>query len=90
MATSGVHEIKASWVRADMSGRVGAASIDDNDASQFGLGYVHHLSKRTALYATFAQISNGGAARFVVSDGPPGIVASGRSRGYEAGIRHRF
>jgi predicted porin len=90
VATWGPHEAKASWVKADMSGRVGATAIDGNDASQFGLGYVYNLSKRTALYATAASISNDGAARYVISDGPAGMAAGGTSLGYEAGIRHRF
>lgn len=90
VATFGLHEIKASWLRADMAGRVGNAVIDGNDARQLGLGYVYNLSRRTALYGTLAQISNDGAARFVVSDGPAGMAGGGRSRGVELGLRHRF
>jgi len=89
-ATFGVHEVKASWTQANLSGKVGTTVIDANDASQWGLGYVYNMSKRTALYAAVAQISNDGAARFVISDGAAGIVAGGTSRGYEAGLRHRF
>jgi predicted porin len=90
VATWGVHEVKASWIKADLSGRIGATIIDANDARQWGIGYVYHLSKRTGLYATAASISNDGAARFVISDGPAGMAGGGTSRGYEAGIRHRF
>lgn len=89
-ATFGLHEVKASWARANLSGKVGTTAVDANDATQFGLGYVYNLSRRSALYASVAQISNDGAARFVISDGAPGIVAGGSSRGYEAGLRHRF
>ena len=60
--------------RVDLSGRVGTAVIDANDATQFGLGYVHSLSRRTALYATVARIDNKGAATFVVPGGPAGIA----------------
>ena len=88
--TQGPHEFKASWVRADMAGRVGTTAVDANDADQFGLGYVYNLSKRSALYASLAVISNDSQARFVIPDGPAGLVAGGRSRGMEAGIRHRF
>lgn len=84
----GPHELKASWVRANMSGRVGATAIGANDADQIGLGYVYHFSKRTAVYTTYARISNDGASRFVV-DGPA-PVAGGASKGLEVGIRHRF
>jgi predicted porin len=90
VATFGQHELKASWLQTDLSGRVGTTAIGANDATQIGLGYVYHLSRRSALYATAAQIGNDGAARFVLSDGPAGIVAGGRSRGYEMGMRHRF
>lgn len=89
-ATFGVHEVKASWTQSNLSGKVGATAVDANDATQWGLGYVYNMSKRTALYASAAQISNDGAARFVISDGAAGIVAGGSSRGYEAGLRHRF
>lgn len=90
VATWGLHEVKASWLRADLSGRVGQTVIDRNDARQLGLGYLSNLSKRTAVYATAAQVKNEGAARYVISDGLAGMAAGGTSRGYEAGIRHRF
>ena len=90
VATWGRHEVKASWVKADLSGRVGTTAIDGNDADQWGIGYVYHLSKRTAFYATAATVSNDGAARYVISDGPSGMAGGGSSRGYEAGVRHRF
>jgi predicted porin len=90
VAVWGPHEVKASWVKADLSGRVGATTIDGNDATQWGIGYVYNLSKRTAVYATAAQVSNDAAARYVISDGPAGMAGGGTSRGVEAGIRHRF
>jgi predicted porin len=86
----GPHEVKGSWIQSNQKGRVGATVVDANDASQLGLGYVYNLSKRSALYASVAQVSNDGAARYVISDGPAGIVAGGSSRGYEFGMRHRF
>lgn len=86
----GPHEIKGSWIKANLQGAVGITSVDGNDATQLGIGYVYTLSKRTALYATAARISNDGQARFAISDGRPGLMAAGTSTGYEAGIRHRF
>ena len=86
----GSGEIKASWNRADLAGTVGAANLDANDASQIGLGYVHSLSKRTALYGALARISNQGAAAFVVPGGPAGLAGGGKSTGWEAGLRHNF
>jgi predicted porin len=90
VATFGQHELKASWVKADMSGRVGTTALGSTEADQWGLGYVYHLSKRTAMYATLARISNEAPARYVISDGPAGMAAGGTSRGVEAGVRHRF
>ncbi|NUZ08097.1 porin [Piscinibacter koreensis] len=85
----GQGELKLSWNRADLAGRVGNASIAANDAEQFGIGYVYFLSKRTALYGTAARIDNKGAATFVVPAGPA-IAPGGKSTGVEAGIRHSF
>lgn len=85
----GAGEFKASFNKADLSGTVGTASIGGNDASQIGLGYVHNLSKRTALYATYARIDNDGAATFSVP-GAGNAVAGKTSSGYELGIRHSF
>lgn len=87
---TGPHEVKASFIKSNMSGSVGNTSIAGNDAKQIGLGYVYSMSKRTALYATVAQISNNGAAAYVISDGPTGMSGGRSSRGYEFGLRHRF
>jgi predicted porin len=83
-------EVKVSAHRVNLSGRVGATVIDENDATQVGLGYVHNLSKRTALYTTVSRISNSGAAAFVVPGGPAGMAGGGNSSGFEAGLRHSF
>jgi predicted porin len=60
-----------------------------NDANQWGVGYVHDLSKRTALYGTYARISNDGQAAYTVSGGTAPLP--GRSvSGVEVGLRHIF
>lgn len=62
-----------------------------NDASQWALGYVHDLSKRTALYTNYSQVSNDGTGkRFKVGGGNSVTTAGGSSTGYEFGIRHKF
>lgn len=83
-------QVKASINRVDLDGRVGASAVGANDATQLGLGYVHNLSKRTALYATASRIDNKGAATFVVPGGAAGIAGGNRSTGHEAGLRHTF
>ena len=65
-------------------------TVEANDASQIGLGYVHNLSRRTAVYATLARINNKGAATFVVPGGSAGLAGGASSTGTEAGIRHTF
>ena len=89
-ATFGPHEVKASWLRSNASGQVGATQIGGNDARQIGLGYLYNLSKRTALYTHVAQVNNEEASRLVISDGKSGMPAGGTSRGVEVGMRHRF
>ncbi|WP_431103058.1 porin [Roseateles noduli] len=82
--------IKAVFIDADASGRTATgASVADNDARQFALGYVHNLSKRTALYGTIALVHNDGRANYVV-DSAPALAAGANSRGIEAGLRHSF
>jgi len=67
-------------------------SSSDNGAGaktdKFALGYVHDLSKRTALYGTFASLSNsGGAAQALNGAITP---ANGSSTGFDLGVRHAF
>jgi predicted porin len=81
----GVGAIRASYVHANSKG----GAIDANDADQLAIGYVHHLSKRTALYTTFARVNNKGGATFAVAT-PPALVTGKDSKGAEFGIRHTF
>lgn len=83
-------EVKLSYQRANLSGKVGAAVIDANDASQLALGYVHNLSKRTALYTTYSRIGNSGAATYSVPGSPAGLAGGDGSSGLDLGIRHTF
>jgi predicted porin len=52
------------------------------------VGYVHNLSKRTALYATYARVSNSGGATTALNGSA--TAANGKSNGYDLGIRHSF
>jgi predicted porin len=77
----------------------------DASASKFSLGYVHNLSKRTALYASVARIrikdgqnnpaimgaTTGGAAAYAATATPTTSGYAPRSAtGYDVGIRHTF
>lgn len=64
-----------------------------SDASKFAVGYVYDLSKRTAVYGTFATVSNKGEQVLsVANNGLTNAAANpgGKSSGFEAGVRHSF
>jgi predicted porin len=68
-------------------------SVADPKANKLAIGYVHNLSKRTALYATIARVSNKNGAALTV--GGPAFINTGvftpkNSTGYDFGIRHAF
>ena len=56
-------------------------------AQQYGIAYVHGLSKRTELYAAYAHINNHSATPFTVGNGTD--VGSGHTA-TNLGIRHNF
>ena len=77
-----------SRVKYDMN-----ATGADPKAGKLSLSYVHNLSKRTALYATVARVSNRNGAALTV--GGPAFISTGvftpkTSSGYDFGIRHAF
>jgi predicted porin len=66
--------------------------VSGNDRAQFAwtLGYDHHLSKRTALYARWLGLSNRGNAAATLA-GVPVVADSGDGvRVLALGIRHNF
>ena len=71
--------------------RVSFSNSDNGNGAKtdkFALGYVHDMSKRTALYGTFASLSNsGGAAQALNGAATP---ANGSSTGFDVGVRHAF
>ena len=62
-------------------------------AHKLSIGYVHALSRRTALYGTLVYIHNGGSLRLAASSSAemgPTPVAGGAASGIDLGIRHNF
>ncbi len=60
----------------------------DPRSNKFALGYVHNLSKRTALYVTAAAVKNKNGAASALNGS---VTAAGRnSSGYDFGVRHSF
>lgn len=110
-AASGVNEGKLKTWNLGVSAPVGAAGVvkaaynnykySDNagKAQQFSLGYVHNLSKRTALYGTYAYLKNKnfnaaqtGVEEFQLNKafGAAGVSDSGKQQGIQVGVRHAF
>ena len=56
--------------------------------NKIALGYVHNLSKRTAVYTTYARVKNSGGAAQALNGS--GNAANQNSTGYDFGIRHSF
>jgi predicted porin len=81
--------LKVSYTKLSASGSLNGVSSDANDSSQVALGGIYSLSKRTALYASYARVNNKGNAAYV-ADSNPTAVAGKASTGYEVGVRHAF
>jgi predicted porin len=81
----GAGDIKASYSRYRTD--VTAASPT---AKKLALGYVHNLSKRTALYVTYARVKNSGGSTMPVQTGFGSPLANQSSTGYDLGLKHSF
>ena len=91
---SGIVPIGAGEIHASYS--EGKVNILDTKASQFALGYVYNLSKRTALYATGSYLKNSDNGQNAITavgiqtSGAALPVKGGYSEGVEFGVRHFF
>ncbi len=87
-------EVKASYNRYEES--VDVAGTPKLKADHFALGYVHNLSKRTALYGTYAYIKNknvdfgGVTGNLGATLGSGGLKDSGKQQAIQVGVRHAF
>lgn len=64
---------------------------DDPRSRKLALGYVHNLSKRTALYTTYARVRNSnGASSSAVPGAATGPAVNASSTGWDIGVRHSF
>jgi len=78
-APVGAGRITASVVNKDNR------AIANANARQYGIGYIHSLSKRTSLYTSFAYVKND--QKSLLNSGG---VAGASDRVVSAGIRHNF
>jgi len=77
-------------LKASYGGTNGKDLLDNVDGSQWAIGVDYNLSKRTALYATWASINNDNGAPFAVSTQASTLAAGSNSSGAQVGIRHSF
>jgi predicted porin len=83
--------IRASYGRADLSGGTTATrTADGDDANLIAVGYVHNLSKRTALYGTYSRLDNKNTQNFSLGATTPALGNGQKSQGLELGLRHAF
>jgi predicted porin len=64
-------------------------ALGDPKVKKMAVGYVHNLSKRTAVYATLAHLKNSGGAAQAVNGNAVG-AANDSSSAVDLGIRHSF
>ncbi|MCT9813250.1 porin [Acidovorax sp. Be4] len=81
----GAGEVKLQYARYDQK-------TFNGNADQLSLGYVHNLSKRTAVYGTVAYLKNkDGSALGLQSKGINTVAAANQKQtGVQVGIRHSF
>lgn len=82
-APVGVGEVKLS-----LSSYKGTLASASRETDKISLGYVHNLSKRTAVYGTYARLRNKGGATEGLNGGS--TAANKGASGYDIGIRHVF
>lgn len=87
-APLGQGQLWGSYTSAKTSGEVGFTTV--GTPKLFTVGYLYNLSKRTALYTSFAQLKNDGTTRFALGDAPAATANGLKSTGYDVGVRHSF
>ena len=80
----GPGEVRVAYSQYRTDAGIGA----DPKSRKIALGYVHNLSKRTALYATYARVRNSDGAASALGGSTTGVNSS--SSGVDLGIRHSF
>ena len=89
----GTGTLRFAFATANRSGGAAGSGFGNaDDARLIAAGYVHNLSKRSALYTTLARVSNEGVRRSTVGSSGPlaGMLGGQTSSGFEFGMTHRF
>jgi predicted porin len=79
----GSNEFRASYSRYSTNAKAAKPTT-----GKLALGYAYLLSKRTRVYATYAQLQNSGGASTALNGATTGVNES--SRGFDIGISHSF
>jgi len=85
-ATVGAGIVRASYSQVTTDTGPGV----DPKASKLAIGYIHNLSKRTALYGTYAKVRNKNGSAQTVFSGAGAPTANNSSTGFDLGIEHAF
>ena len=83
----GSGEILAQYIQQELDNAAGS------EAASIGLAYVHPLSKRTNLYATYGQLDNKNGGAFGLRYSQSVVPAAGADadpKAFAVGIRHMF
>lgn len=78
----GAGQVRASY--GDYQTRAGT----NPKSSKIAVGYVYNLSKRTAVYTTYARVRNSGGATYALNGST--TAANSASSGLDIGLRHSF
>jgi len=84
----GAGEIRVAYSEYKLDSNVAAFGGNDPKTQKLAVGYVHNLSKRTALYTTYAYVRNRDGALSSLNGATVNNNAS--SSGLDIGIRHSF
>lgn len=72
----------------------GKNDANGKKGNQFAIGYVHNLSKRTAVYGTYSKLTNKNSGDYGFNGGnggyASGLTATGNGTGVDLGLRHSF
>jgi predicted porin len=80
--------VGAGEVRASVSRYKTEVAGADPITNKLALGYVHNLSKRTAVYTTIARVKNKNGASQALNGSV--TTVNGSSSGFDLGVRHSF
>jgi len=86
MAFGGANDIRAMFGQSEDE----APGLVANEATFWGIAFVHNMSKRTRLYAGYATVDNDAGSALIPSGFAAPVVAGFDPRGFQVGVSHSF